>query len=99
MVEAEGMPVGKGMMPVIEIGTIPVNAMIIKPSGSKFGLETFAETTFGLGIDVDAFIYVCVHVNCSVVSLEGSGRLKAFCCGNGDGLDRGLLTTATGRTG
>ena len=49
------MTVGKGMMPVIKIGTIPLDAVIIKPGGTELGLETFAEAAFGLGIDVDAF--------------------------------------------
>ncbi len=49
------MAVGKGMVPVIEIRAIPVDAVIIEPGGAEFGLETFAETAFGLRIDVDAF--------------------------------------------
>ena len=49
------MAVGKRMMPVIEIGAIPMDAVIIEPGGAEFGLETFAEAAFGLGIDVDAF--------------------------------------------
>ena len=50
-----GMSVGKRMVPVIEVGAVPLDAVIIEPCGSKFGLETFAEAAFGLGIDVDAF--------------------------------------------
>ena len=61
------------MVPVIEIGAVPVDAVIIEPCGSKFGLETFAEAAFGLRIDVDAFIYVCVHVKFSVSLVEMFG--------------------------
>ena len=61
------MAVGKRMMPVIEIGTIPNDLVIIQPGGAEFGLETFAEAAFGLGIDVDAFGDVGVHVNFSVL--------------------------------
>src|ERR1700677_3688616 len=71
-----GMAVGKGMMPVIEVGAIPVDAVIIEPGGAEFGLETFAKAAFGLGIDVDAFGDVGVHVNCSVSLVERFGCLK-----------------------
>jgi hypothetical protein len=40
-----------------------VDAVIIKPSSAELGLKTFAEAAFGLGIDVDAFGDVGVHVN------------------------------------
>ena len=40
-----------------------MDAVIIEPGGAEFGLETFAETAFGLGIDVDEFGDVGVHVN------------------------------------
>jgi hypothetical protein len=58
------MAVGKGMMAIIEVGTIPSDLVIIKPGGSKFSLETFAEAAFGLGIDVNAFDDVVFHVKC-----------------------------------
>ena len=61
-----GMAVGKGMVSVIEVGAVPVDVVIIEPCGSKFSLETFAEAAFGLGIDVDAFGNVGVHVKLSV---------------------------------
>src|SRR5208282_886107 len=57
------MPVGKGMVPVIEIGAVPIDLVMIEPRSAEFGLETFAKTAFGLGIDVDAFGDVGVHVN------------------------------------
>jgi hypothetical protein len=57
------MPVEKGMVPVIEIGTFPSDLVIIEPASAELGLETLAETAFGLGIDVDAFGDVGVHVN------------------------------------
>ena len=50
------------MMPVIKVGAIPRDAVIIKPGSAELSLETFAEAAFGLGIDVDAFDDVCVHV-------------------------------------
>jgi hypothetical protein len=72
-----GMAVGKGMVPVIEVGAVPVDAVIIEPGGAEFGLETFAEAAFGLGIDVDAFGDVGVHVNSwSVLMFLRFGRLK-----------------------
>ena len=37
--------------------------VIIEPGGAELGLETFAEAAFGLGIDVDAFGDVGIHVN------------------------------------
>ena len=92
------MPVGKRLVSVIEIGTIPSNLVMVKPGGSKFSLETFAEAAFGLGIDVDAFYDV--HVNSwSVLIFERFGRLKAFCCGSGDWRDCGRLAAAFGRAG
>ena len=71
------MPVEKGMVPVIEVGAIPDNLVIIQPSGAKLGLETLAEAAFGLGIDVDAFDGI--HVNSWPVAeyLEASRPVKA----------------------
>ncbi len=43
------MAVGKRMVPVIEIGAVPVDVVIVEPSGAEFGLETFAEAAFGIG--------------------------------------------------
>jgi hypothetical protein len=57
------MPVGKRMVPVIEVGAIPLNAVIIKPGSAELSLKTFAEAAFGLRIDMDAFGDVGVHVN------------------------------------
>jgi hypothetical protein len=79
--------------------TAPPDAVIIEPGGSKFGLETFAEAAFGLGIDVDAFGDVCVHVKLSVVSFVWSGRWKFCCGGNGDGRDCGRLAATSERVG
>ena len=50
------------MVPVIEIGTIPSDVVIVEPGRAELGLEAFAETAFGLGIDVDAF--GDVHMSC-----------------------------------
>src|SRR5208282_4976141 len=94
-----GMPVGKGMMPVIKIGAMPADAVIIEPGGAEFSLETFAETAFGLGIDVDAFGDVGVHVNSSVLMVERSGRLKTGSTGNGAGRGCGRLASVFGRAG
>jgi hypothetical protein len=66
---------------------------------SKFGLETFAEAAFGLGIDVDAFGDVVIHVNSSVLRLERLGRLKSDDKGKGAGRGCGLLAAALGRVG
>jgi hypothetical protein len=49
------------MVPVIEVGAIPDDLVIIQPSGAELGLETFAEAAFGLRIDVDAFGDVIIH--------------------------------------
>ena len=87
------------MVPVIEIGTVPLDAVIIEPGGSKFSLETFAKATFGLGIDVDKFGDVGVHVNCSVSLVERFGCLKTGFGGNGDGRDCGRLTATLGWAG
>ena len=87
------------MMPIIEVGAIPSNVVIIEPCGSKFSLETFAEAAFGLGIDVDAFGDVGVHVNCSVSLVERFGCLKTGFGGNGDGRDCGRLAATSGRVG
>jgi hypothetical protein len=76
-----------------------VDAVIIEPGGAKLGLETFAEAAFGLGIDVDAFGDVCIHVNWSVLMVERSGRLKSDDAGNGAGRDCDRLAAALGRTG
>jgi len=93
------MPVGKGMVPVIEVGAVPTDLVVIKPRGAELGLETFAETAFGLGIDVDAFGDVSTHVNSSVLMVERSGRLKSGFIGNGAGRDCGRLGTVFGRPG
>jgi hypothetical protein len=88
------------MVPVIEVGAVPVDAVIIEPGGSKFGLETFAEASFGLGIDVDAFGDVVIHVNSwSVLIFERSGRLKSVGGGNGDLRDCRWLVAELGRAG
>src|SRR5208282_6474616 len=88
------------MVPVIEIGTVPLDAVIIEPGGSKFSLETFAKATFGLGIDVDKFGDVGVHVNSwSVLMFLMFGRLKGAGFANGDGRDCGWLAATLGRTG
>jgi len=50
-----GMAVGEGMVPVIEVGAVPMDVVIVEPGGAELGLETFAEAAFGLWIDVDAF--------------------------------------------
>ena len=85
------------MMPVIEIGAIPLDAVIIEPSGAELGLETFAKAAFGLGIDVDAL--GDVHVNSSVLMVERLGRLKSGFIGSGAGRDCGRLAGALGRAG
>ena len=83
-----GMPVEKGMVPVIEVGAIPDDLVIIQPGSAELGLETFAEAAFGLGIYVDAFDGI--HVNSwSVLMFLMFGRLKVFCFGNGAGRDGG----------
>ena len=94
-----GMTVGKGMVPIIEVGAIPSDIVIIEPGGSEFGLETFAETAFGLGIDMDAFGDVGVHVNSSVLNFERSGRWKRGDGGNGPGRGCGRLAAVSGRAG
>jgi hypothetical protein len=93
------MPVGERMVSVIEVGTIPSNVVIIKPGGAELGLETFAEAAFGLGIDMYAFIYVCVHVNSSALNFERSGRWKRGDGGNGPGRGCGRLAAVSGRAG
>jgi hypothetical protein len=93
------MPVGKGMVPVIEVGSVPTDLEVIEPGGAELGLETFAETAFGLGIDVDAFNDVGIHVNSSVLMVERSGRLKTGSAGNGAGRDCGRLAASLGRAG
>jgi hypothetical protein len=85
--------------PVIEVGTIPDDLVIIKPRGSKFGLETFTETAFGLRIDVDAFGDVVIHVNWSVSLAERFGCLKTGFGGNGDGRDCDRLGATSGWAG
>src|ERR1022692_470559 len=94
-----GMPVGKGMMPVIEVRAVPTDLVIIQPGGAEFGFKTFAETAFGLGIDVDEFGGVVIHVNSSVLRLERLGRLKSGCSGKDAGRDCGQLAAALGRAG
>ena len=93
------MPVEKGMVPVIEVGAVPVDAVIIEPGGAELGFKTFAETAFGLWIDVDAFDYVCVHVNSSVSRLKRWGRLKVGGGGNGAECGCGRLAAALGWAG
>jgi len=93
------MAVGKRMMTVIEIGTVPTDLVIIQPGGAELGLETFAEAAFGLRIDVDAFDDVGIHVNSSVLRLERSGRLKVGAADNGAERDCGRLADAFERSG
>jgi hypothetical protein len=91
------MAVGKRMMPIIEVGTIPMDVVIVEPGGAKLGLETFAEIAFGLRIDVDAF--GDIHVNSSVLMVDRFGRLKSGFLGNGAGRDCGRLAVALGWAG
>jgi hypothetical protein len=94
------MPVGKGMVPVIEVGAIPLDAVVIEPDSAEFGLETFAEAAFGLRIDVDAFGDVGVHVKSwSVLMFLMFGRLKWAGFANGDGQNCDWLAATLGRTG
>jgi hypothetical protein len=93
------MPVGKGMVPVIEVRAVLWDSTIIEPGGSKFSLGKSFEAAFGLGIDVDAFGDVGVHVNCSVSLVERFGCLKTGFNGNGDGRDCGRLAATSGRVG
>jgi hypothetical protein len=44
------MPVEKRMVPVIEVGTMPLDAVIIEPSGAELGLETFAKAALDWGL-------------------------------------------------
>ena len=91
------MAVGKRMVPVIEVGAVPVDVVIIEPGGAELGLKTFAETAFGLWIDVDTFGDVGVHVKSwSVLMFLMFGRVKAFCCGNGDCQRCGRLAAVLG---
>jgi hypothetical protein len=89
------MAVGKRMMTVIEIGTVPTDLVIIQPGGAELGLETFAEAAFRLGIDVDAFGDAGVHVNSSVLNFERSGRWKRGGGGNGPGRGCGWLAAVS----
>ena len=91
------MPVGEGMVPVIEVGAIPADVMVVEPGGAKLSLKTFAEAAFGLRIDVDAFDNT--HVNWSVLMVERSGRLKSDDAGNGAGRDCGRLAAVLGWAG
>src|SRR5277367_3768691 len=56
MIGAHGLrvSVGKCVMAVVEVGAVPRHAKFVEPGGAEFGLETFAEIAFGLGIEVDA---------------------------------------------
>jgi hypothetical protein len=94
------MAVEKGTVPVIEVGAIPDDLVIIQPGGAELGLETFAEAAFGLGIDVDAFGNVGIHVNSwSVLMFLMFGRVKGLGFGNGDWRACGRLAAALGRAG
>src|ERR1035441_54688 len=65
------VPMGKGVMPVVEVGTVPRHAELVEPGGAKFGFKTFAEIAFGLGIEVDASS--CVHIFVGSFSFMSSG--------------------------
>ena len=56
MIGADGLrvPVGKGVVPVVEVGAVPGHTKFVEPGGAEFGFKTFAEIAFGLGIEVDA---------------------------------------------
>ena len=84
------------MMPVIEVGAIPDDLVIIEPGGAELGFKTFAETALGLWIEVDAF---GIHVKVSVCSLDRSGRVKLGFGGNGERRGCGRLVAASGRAG
>ena len=46
-----GMPVEKRMVPVIKVGTIPADVVIIEPRGAETsGLETFTELPLDWGL-------------------------------------------------
>src|ERR1017187_419300 len=65
------MPMGKSVMPVVEVGAIPRHAELVEPGGAEFGFKTFAKIAFGLGIEVDAS--GCVHIFVGSFSLMSSG--------------------------
>ena len=50
------MTVSKRMVPVIEVGTIPSDVVVVEPGRATFSLETLAKAAFGLGIEMDALI-------------------------------------------
>src|SRR5947207_7353682 len=52
-VDLLGMAVGEGVVPVIKIGTGPGNVDGVEPGGAELSFKTFAQTAFGLGIEMN----------------------------------------------
>ena len=52
-VDLLGMAVGECVVPVIKIRTGPGNAERIEPGGAELSLKAFAQTAFGLGIEMN----------------------------------------------
>ena len=68
------MPIGKRVMPVVEVGAVPRHAKLVEPGGAEFGFKTFAEIAFGLGIEVDASSGVHIFVGSFSFMSSGFGR-------------------------
>ena len=48
-----GMAVSESVVPIIKIGTVPGNAEGIEPGGAELGFKAFAQTAFGLRVEVN----------------------------------------------
>src|SRR5439155_24188372 len=77
-----GVPAGKGVMPVVEVGPVPGNAVKVQPGGAEFNLETLAEIAFGLGIEMNASGDVHNTIKGLLrVRSSAAGRRKGRSCG------------------
>src|SRR6202022_3816012 len=93
-----GMPLGEGVMPVVQVGAVPRNAELVEPGGAEFDFKTFAEIAFGLRIEMDASSDV--HTLVGSLSLRSSGFGRRVSRGSGvtakTGLCAGAARTAGG---
>src|SRR5439155_20619928 len=76
-----GVPAGKGMMAVVEVGPVPGNAVKVQPCSAEFNLETLAQIAFGLGIKMDASGDVHTIRGLLRDRSSAAGRRKGRSCG------------------
>ena len=67
---------GEGVMTVVQVGAVPLDAKPVKPGDAEFGFKAFAEIAFGLRIEMDTSGDVHTFVGSLRLRLSGFGALN-----------------------